>query len=113
MDPQLMIVQILDSDGNAVPNQPSVLAASPTQTVANGATDFSTFWTSPYAGDFYVRVTSVLGTVAAIRPYLLTVYKANGGILLSTLDVLRPNNVIFKYLQNIPSTHLKLANDNG
>ena len=107
-----MAVRILDSDGVAVPSQPSVLATGQ-PAVGTGATAFETFWTSPYAGDFYIEVTATIGTVAAIRPYLLTVYRANGGVIISILDVLRPLNYIFKFLQDIPSTTLKLFNTNG
>ena len=48
-----------------------------------------------------------------IHPYLLTVYKANGGILIQTMDVLRPLNTIVKYLQDLTvSTTYTIGSDN-
>ena len=50
---------------------------------------YETFWTAPYAGHFYLRVTTP-DVLEAIQLYFLTVYRKNTGeVLVSVVDVLR------------------------
>ena len=76
---------MLAQDGTLLSNQAVPLGVSTTVV----PTLYETFWTAPYAGNFYLQVTTA-EALASIQFYYLTVYrKNNGAILVGDLDVLR------------------------
>lgn len=79
--------------------------------VDDGTTD-TFFWTSPYAGDFYIEVTTD-AAIDSIRAYFLTVYKANGGTLLQVTGVLRGLDQIVKFFSFAATTTVAITFTNS
>ena len=110
INPQNFQLDILASDGTVLPKQPLPFGV-PTAVVP---TLYETFWTAPYAGDFFIQVTTP-DTLEAIQLYFLTVYRKNSGnTLVAAVDVLRGALQIVKYLHfsSTPAS-ISLSHDGG
>ena len=76
---------MLAQDGTLLSNQAVPLGVSTTVV----PTLYETFWTAPFAGNFYLQVTTAQ-SLSSVQFYYLTVYrKNNGAILAGDVDVLR------------------------
>ena len=65
-------------------------------------TPYKTFWTAPFAGDFNLLVLSEEGvTLEHLQIYYITIYKSNGDLLVTAVDVLREatsSDFLVKYM---------------
>ena len=81
-------------------------------------TPYKTFWTAPYAGDFNLLVLSEEGVALEhLQIYYITVYKSNGDLLVTAVDVLREATIsdfLVKYMHFDPTPEtIVLSTDAG
>ena len=110
VNPQNFQLEILASDGSVLPRQPLPFGVQ----TAVVPTLYETFWTAPYAGDFFLQVTTP-DTLDAIQLYFLTAYRKNSGqVLVTAVDVLRGALQIVKYLHfSSTPTSISLSHSGG
>ena len=116
--PASVFIEVLDASGEPLPHQPVPMgtgASTPAATAISVATSpYNTFWTAPYAGNFFLRITSGTSPITHLQMYYLTVTRANGGTLVQAVDVLRDSGSYLKYIyfgntpQNLLLTNTEL-----
>ena len=111
-------LEILDSAGTALTRQPAPFGTTtaipiPTTTPPT----YKTFWSPPYAGNFYLRITRQTGTEDYLQVYYLTVYRPNDASkIVTAVDVLRlatGTDELFKliYFESAPNTILQTTTE--
>ena len=88
--PNTFYIEILDSAGAALTNQPAPFGTTTALMMTPVGTPYKTFWTAPLAGNFYLRITRPTGTEDSLQVYYLTVYRPNDASkIVTAVDVLR------------------------
>lgn len=116
--PASLFIEILDESGDPFLHQPVPMGtgtSTPAATaISVAASPYNTFWTAPYAGNFFLRITSSASPITSLQMFYLTVTRANGGTLVQAVDVLRESGFYLKYINfEVPPANIILTNTEG